>query len=241
MKRILLFSLAIAFISFAGEAAIFKKSKKEVAVPQTSETVLANETDSLSYAIGVQNGLAFANYLNSLPFDTISLNILLKAFDEIMNDKPTKMTPEAANEYFRKKATIAQAATTEVQRNEGEMFLAANQLREGVMVTPSGLQYKILVPSEGRKPASAESVVKVHYTGSLIDGTVFDSSVMRGEPIEFPLNRVIPGWTEGVQLMTIGSKFEFYIPYYLAYGEQGQGPIPPFATLIFEVELLDVK
>jgi FKBP-type peptidyl-prolyl cis-trans isomerase len=113
--------------------------------------------------------------------------------------------------------------------------------QEGVNVTPSGLQYKVLVPAEGKKP-QAQDTVKVHYTGTLLDGTKFDSSVDRGEPIEFPLNQVIKGWTEGVQLMAVGSKYQFFIPYNLGYGEQGAGGvIPPFATLIFEVELLDIK
>ena len=112
---------------------------------------------------------------------------------------------------------------------------------EGVNVTPSGLQYKVLVPAEGKKP-QAQDTVKVHYTGTLLDGTKFDSSVDRGEPIKFPLNQVIKGWTEGVQLMAVGSKYQFFIPYNLGYGEQGAGGvIPPFATLIFEVELLDIK
>ena len=112
---------------------------------------------------------------------------------------------------------------------------------EGVNVTPSGLQYKVLVPAEGKKP-QAQDTGKVHYTGTLLDGTKFDSSVDRGEPIEFPLNQVIKGWTEGVQLMAVGSKYQFFIPYNLGYGEQGAGGvIPPFATLIFEVELLDIK
>ena len=112
---------------------------------------------------------------------------------------------------------------------------------EGVNVTPSGLQYKVLVPAEGKKP-QAQDTVKVHYTGTLLDGTKFDSSVDRGEPIEFPLNQVIKGWTEGVQLMAVGSKYKFFIPYNLGYGKQGAGGvIPPFATLIFEVELLDIK
>jgi FKBP-type peptidyl-prolyl cis-trans isomerase len=112
---------------------------------------------------------------------------------------------------------------------------------EGVNVTLTGLQYKVLVPAEGKKP-SAQDTVKVHYTGTLVNGTKFDSSVDRGEPIEFPLNQVIKGWTEGVQLMSIGSKYKFFVPYTLGYGEQGAGGvIPPFATLIFEVELIDFK
>ena len=126
-------------------------------------------------------------------------------------------------------------------KEEGEKFLAENAKREGVKVTASGLQYEVLEATLGQKPKATDTV-KVHYEGTLIDGTVFDSSYKRGESISFPLNGVIKGWTEGLQLMSVGSKYKFFIPYQLAYGERGAGgSIPPYAALIFTVELLGIE
>ena len=126
-------------------------------------------------------------------------------------------------------------------KEEGEKFLAENAKREGVKVTESGLQYEVLEATLGQKPKATDSV-RVHYEGTLIDGTVFDSSYKRGESIAFPLNGVIKGWTEGLQLMSVGSKYKFFIPYQLAYGERGAGAsIPPYAALIFTVELLGIE
>jgi FKBP-type peptidyl-prolyl cis-trans isomerase FklB len=126
-------------------------------------------------------------------------------------------------------------------KEEGEKFLVENALREGVITTPSGLQYEIIKKGKGKTTPTATDVVKVHYHGTLINGTVFDSSVERNEPISFALTQVIPGWTEGLQLMTVGSKYKFYIPQELGYGSQQAGSIPPYSTLIFEVELLDIE
>jgi len=126
-------------------------------------------------------------------------------------------------------------------KEEGEKFLAENAKREGVKTTASGLQYEVLEATLGQKPKATDSV-RVHYEGTLIDGTIFDSSYKRGESIAFPLNGVIKGWTEGLQLMSVGSKYKFFIPYQLAYGERGAGAsIPPYAALIFTVELLGIE
>ena len=131
--------------------------------------------------------------------------------------------------------------TGEKNKREGETFLAENSKKEGVVTTPSGLQYRVITEGTGKQP-SANSTVTVHYRGKLLDGTEFDSSYKRGEPATFPLSGVIAGWTEALQLMKVGSKYELFVPANLAYGERGsRGAIPPNATLIFEVELLAVK
>ncbi len=147
---------------------------------------------------------------------------------------------ELLNAYFAKLQEAKAAAGAGV-RAAGEAFLAENAKRAEVKVTSSGLQYEVLVEGTGVKP-TAEDTVEVHYEGTLIDGTVFDSSIKRGESISFPLNGVIRGWTEGLQLMGVGSKYKLYIPFNLAYGEQGAGAmIPAYAALVFEVELLGIK
>jgi FKBP-type peptidyl-prolyl cis-trans isomerase len=180
--------------------------------------------------------------LPTIPGGKSNADALIKGFASALKGDSTLFPIQFADEYFRNYITKIQEVESAGKRAEGEKYLAENKTKEGVAVTPSGLQYQILKATEGEKPAVTD-IVKVHYIGTLPDGTVFDSSVERGEPVEFQLNGVIKGWTEGVQLMSVGSKYKFVIPYDLAYGEQGAGggKIPPFATLIFEVELLDIK
>ena len=149
-----------------------------------------------------------------------------------------QMDMQSAGAYVEEVVSRLKYGST---KEEGEQFLQANALREEVKVTESGLQYEVIEEGKGAKP-TAEQTVKVHYEGTLIDGTVFDSSYQRGEPIEFPLSGVIKGWTEGLQLMSVGSKYKLYIPYELGYGERGAGQsIPPYSALIFTVELLEIK
>lgn len=193
--------------------------------------------DQLSYAWG----MAFGHQLRGMGVS----NIDFKDFDEALHDafdgKDAKLKPEQANEIIQKFLQELTEKKTAEMKAAGEKFLAENLKNENVKSTPSGLQYIVEKEGEGEHP-TAESEVTVHYTGKLLDGTVFDSSVSRGEPATFPLNRVIPGWTEGVQLMKEGAKYTFFIPSDLAYGPQGvPNAIPPHSTLIFEVELIKIN
>lgn len=200
------------------------------------------EEQKTSYALGMN----IMGNLAELPIE-IDVDSVIAAIKDVSAGKETALKVEEYHKYmqeFQRKVQQAgqQAVAKAAENNKkaGAEFLAENAKKEGVKVTASGLQYRVITEGSGNKPA-ATSKVKVHYTGKLTDGTVFDSSVQRGEPIDFALNQVIAGWTEGVQLMTPGSKYEFFIPSDLAYGDRGAGnAIPPGATLIFEVELLEV-
>ena len=239
MKKIV-FILMASVLVFSTAAAREKKPKKNqpVAVPVQ---LLTNGVDSMSYALGMNVGADFVKNLAGIPGGKSNIDLLIKGFSEAMKGDSTLLSAELATSFFTSYIAKEQAAEVEAKKGAGEKFLAENMTAEGINVTPSGLQYKILVPAEGAKP-QVQDTVKVHYEGTLLDGTKFDSSIDRGEPIEFPLNQVIKGWTEGVQLMSIGSKYKFYVPYNLGYGEQGAGGvIAPYSTLVFEVELLGIK
>jgi FKBP-type peptidyl-prolyl cis-trans isomerase len=193
--------------------------------------------DSLAYALGIAN--YFYYMTDSIEIDPV---LLAKGMLDAKDGKNT-LDEQKAQEYVM---TYMQKRQAEQMKkmygkniDEGEKFLADNKKRDGVQETASGLQYEVVTMGTGAKPTAVD-MVKVHYTGKLLDSTTFDSSVDRGEPVEFGVNQVIQGWQEGLQLMPVGSKFKFYIPYELAYGEQGTGPIPPFSTLVFDVELLDI-
>ena len=162
--------------------------------------------------------------------------LVKQGFYDGMVDNDVHFSQQTAGEYVQNTINRIKYGDT---KGEGERFLEANKLKEGVQVTESGLQYEVIKMGNGKRPTVSDKV-KVHYHGTLIDGTVFDSSVERGEPAEFGLTQVISGWTEGLQLMPVGSKFRFYIPQELGYGERATGKIPPYSTLIFDVELLDI-
>lgn len=193
--------------------------------------------DKVSYALGLSLGQNMASSgVKSIEYDD-----LVAGMKAIMNKEKTAISFDEAQEVLNTFFAELEAKVAGKAKAEGEAFLAENAKREGVIVTGSGLQYEVLTAAEGKKPKATDKV-KVHYEGTLIDGTVFDSSYRRGEAISFGLNQVIKGWTEGVQLMSVGAKYKFFIPYNLAYGERGAGAqIPPYAALIFTVELLGIE
>lgn len=210
-----------------------KKEKKQ-AEPQVE---LATKIDTASYALGVAIG---AQMLEELEKDNYNKGIYAKAFCDVIFGNPTLMSTDSANKYMRHYVTELKEAAIEASKAEEKKFLEENKKREGVIETASGLQYQVVKMGDGPKP-TADSKVKVHYTGSLLNGKKFDSSYDRGEPTSFRLSGVIKGWTEGLQLMPVGSKFTFYIPAELGYGaREVGGVIPPYSTLIFEVELIEI-
>jgi len=254
MKKFLL-AICISGIAVAANAqtkTVVKKpvTKKPVATGKTTTitTSLKSGLDSTSYAFGTSIGAG----LKSTGLSTLNYDVLLKGLKDAFTGGKTILDQQQAqqciNDALSQASAVRNKAEAEANKikyapmiKEGQTFLEENKKRAGVQTTASGLQYEVLTAGTGVKPTATDSVL-VHYKGTLLSGKQFDSSYDRGEPISFPLNRVIPGWTEGVQLMPAGSKYKFFIPYNLAYGERGAGAdIPPYSTLIFEVELLKVN
>lgn len=200
--------------------------------------------DKLSYALGIGIG----SQLAGMGAKELNIDDFAQAIKDVISGSQLKVDNVEAQtlvqNFFQEQEAKQQAAAAEAgkaAKAEGEAFLAENGKKEGIITLSSGLQYQVLKEGNGKKPSATDQVV-CHYEGTLIDGTVFDSSYQRNQPATFGLNQVIPGWTEGVQLMQEGAKYRFFIPYKLAYGERGAGAqIPPFATLVFDVELIEVK
>ena len=199
--------------------------------------------DKLSYALG----LGIGQQLLQMGVENLSVDDFAQSIRDVLGGRELKVSHREAQQivqdYFQKqeaKLTAERAEKGKTARDAGEKYLAENAKKDGVVTLKSGLQYQVLREGNGRKP-TAKDQVRCHYEGFLIDGTVFDSSVQRGEPAVFGLQQVIAGWTEGLQLMQEGAKYRFFIPYKLAYGEGGAGQlIPPYAALIFDVELIEV-
>ena len=230
MKKMIMLTGVVLF----GFTALAQKKAKKV--------VLKNKIDSVSYLMGVNIGNSLGKEMSEANFE-----LIIEGFrDAVAKGRLVcqDSTDMVLSTYFQEKAMLKQAEEdekSEVYKVAGEKFLADNGKKPGVVTTASGLQYQVIKEGDGAHP-SAESTVKVHYHGTTIEGIVFDSSVERGEPIEFPLNQVIPGWTEGVQLMSKGAKYKFFIPQELAYGSSSPTPvITPYSCLVFEVELLSFE
>ena len=239
MKKLILSSV----LTFA-IAVLFAQGTKPVAKPvvkapvKTVVPVLKTRNDSISYVLGeiaafnlMQQGLGEVKLNNTL---------FMRAVNDIMGKKKTLVDDVAANALINNYMMQAQAEKSKPTIEEGRKFLAQNKLKPGVKTTASGLQYEVITEGTGIKPTLVDTFV-AHYRGTLLNGTEFDASYNRGQPLTYPVNKVIAGWTEGLQLMRVGSKYKFWIPYELAYGPMGSGQIPGGAMLIFELELIDVK
>lgn len=241
MRKTIKLSLIAA--SVLALTACNQEAKKEQA-----DVKLDTVAQQQAYGIGASVG----NFLNKDLADKKEIGIeldqalLMRGFEDALagnakiDEEKIREVLTALDESVRTKQEEKAKVESEKSKVEGEKYLADNAKKEGVMVTESGLQYEVMSEGEGAKPVATD-VVKVHYKGTLLDGTEFDSSYSRNEPTTFPLNRVIPGWTEGLQLMTVGSKYKFTIPSDLAYGDRDLGKIPANSTLIFEVELLEIQ
>jgi FKBP-type peptidyl-prolyl cis-trans isomerase len=213
-----------------------KPAAKPSAKPVTSGTVLKNMVDSASYAIGVSE----ARFMKQQGITKINSAIVAKAIEDVMSNKSVALNDQQCNSAVMGYIGKIQQEKSKGAIEAGQKFLAENKKRPEVKTTATGLQYEVIKEGTGARPTLEDSVT-CHYAGSLTNGTEFESSYKNGQPITFALRGVIPGWTEGLQFMTQGSKYKFYIPYNLAYGTQDNGPIPGGSALIFEVELLDVK
>ena len=256
MKRALVMMVGVGLLlasqacAVKKEEAIVPKDKSVIKEEAANVSGLKTAREKLSYSIGLQLGTSLKEIREDVDF-----SVAVQGMEDSFNDKKLLLTKEEIMKEltaFSKKMQEKQMKIREEQmkkmealgkenKKQGEAFLAENKKKKNVVTAKSGLQYIVLRKGEGKKPEATDQV-KVHYKGTLIDGTEFDSSYKRGEPVTFPANQVIPGWTEALQLMNVGSKYQLFIPSDLAYGERAAGPqIGPNATLIFEVELLSIE
>jgi len=218
------------------------KTQKQMTTETKQKVELNTKQDTFSYVLG----LDIAKFFSQNDFE-LNMDAFFQGFSDKYKGDSTLFNDEEAKQLmmeFQKELQALQEKKMqeEIKKNKeaGEVFLAENKTKEGVKETASGLQYKVLVEGSGEKPKSTDKV-KVHYEGKLINGTIFDSSFQRAEPAVFGVNQVIPGWTEGLQLMSVGSTYEFFIPTNLSYGDKAAGQIPPGSCLIFKVELLGIE
>jgi FKBP-type peptidyl-prolyl cis-trans isomerase FklB len=232
MKRIVLF-----FFLVAGCSTVMSQTKKPVVKPAAKPAnVLKNLKDSASYAIGV----SVANFYKQQGITSVNATIVAKAIDDILGGKKVLLDDAAANACMNSFMSHSQEQKSKPAIEEGKAFMAKNKNKPGVKTTASGLQYEVITEGTGDQPTAADTVT-CNYIGTFLNGKEFDNSYKRGEAATFPLNNVIPGWTEGLQLMHIGSKYKFYVPYTIGYGPNDYNGIPGGSTLTFIVELLGVK
>lgn len=230
MKKYFVAALALGALTVQAQKTAPKKTTPVKTTQSTA--VLKNLNDSVSYAIG----MSVANFYSQQGIKNLNTTMVSKAINDVFSKKNSLLTEEEAQ------LAVMRFLNPNVFKNieEGEKFLAQNKTKQGVKTTASGLQYEVIKEGNGKRP-SASDTVEVNYAGTLLNGLEFDNSYKRGSSISFALNRVIPGWTEALQLMTVGSKYKLYIPYKLAYGMNDMGQIPGGSLLVFEVELLDIK
>lgn len=241
MKKIIVTFSALAAVTGAFAQAKTTKPAttgvKKTAAKPAAATGTRNITDTFSYAIAMST----ASFFKDKGINQVNMAMVQKAFEDVMKKNQPALTPDQMNQAIMNRMQSIQRDKTAVARKEGVAFLAANKNKPGVVTLPSGLQYQILKEGNGPKPKATDKV-KVHYHGTLIDGTVFDSSVDRGQPISLSLGNVIAGWTEALQLMPVGSKWKLFIPSELGYGDRDAGPvIKGGSTLIFDVELIAIE
>jgi FKBP-type peptidyl-prolyl cis-trans isomerase FklB len=230
-KKLLIIPIFIIFIVLLGAFSSEYQNKKS-----NKKMKLENKIDSASYAIGVNIG----QNLKAQGLTELNVNAISAALGDVFAKNDLQISEQDAGKIVQEFVEETTKKRIEANKSNGAKFLEENAKKSGVITLPSGLQYEIITEGSGAKP-TASNKVKTHYHGTLIDGTVFDSSVKRGEPLTFPVGGVIKGWQEALQLMSVGSKWKLYVPYNLAYGERGAGgAIAPFSTLIFEVELLEI-
>lgn len=239
MKKVLMI-MCLGLVTFAATAQNKKAPVKKAPVKKVVNGVAQlkmNTTDSFSYAIGLQS----AQYYKAQGVTEINSDMVKKAVQDVFANSTVAMTEEQCNTTIQHKLQTYMVNKNKAAKEEGNAFLAANKKRAGVIELPSGLQYEVLKAGNGEIPTAADTV-KAHYRGTLIDGTEFDNSYSRGEPLQIPVGGVIQGWVQALQMMPVGSKWKLFIPSNLAYGERGagNGEIPGGAALIFEIELVEL-
>lgn len=245
MKRIGIYLVLLSSVAVVATGCCLHKKaccNKNATAEASGPVKFANITDSVSYIIGtdIARNMKKSNVEINPKLMAVGMEAFFAGKDTLINEATKQAVMTKFNQDLQKKKESKDKGEVSENTQKGTLFLAKNKNQPGVVELPSGLQYKVIKEGYGVSPTITDTV-KVHYTGKLIDGKVFDSSVERGEPITFPLNQVIKGWQEGVALMKTGAKYEFYIPAHLGYGDKAAGQIPAASTLIFEVELIDVN